>query len=50
MIFDDYNNNVAAIVIASNYDNIEAGEIGLPISDNNLVLPCGIYGKWESND
>ncbi len=24
---------------------IETGEIGLPISDNNLVLPCGIYGK-----
>ena len=29
---------------------IEAGEIGLPITDNNLVLPCGIYGRWEEND
>ena len=29
---------------------IEAGEIGLPITDNNLVLPCGIYGRWEQND
>jgi len=29
-IFDDYNNNVAAIVIASNYDNIEAGETFYP--------------------
>lgn len=26
---------------------IDAGEIGLPITQNNLVLPCGIYGRWE---
>ena len=26
-------------------DNIETGEIGLPITENNLVLPCGIYGR-----
>ena len=25
--------------------HIETGEIGLPISENDLVLPCGIYGK-----
>lgn len=24
---------------------IETGEIGLPTSENNLLLPCGIYGK-----
>ena len=24
---------------------IETGEIGLPIKEDNLVLPCGIYGK-----
>ena len=27
--------------------NVSAGEIGLPITDNNLVLPCGLYGLWE---
>ena len=27
--------------------NVSEGEIGLPITDNNLVLPCGIYGLWE---
>lgn len=27
---------------------VSSGEIGLPITDNNLVLPCGIYGRWES--
>ncbi|MCI8352404.1 MAG: SAM-dependent methyltransferase [Clostridia bacterium] len=25
----------------------EAGEIGLPMSKSSLVLPCGIYGRWE---
>jgi len=29
--------------------NIETGEIGLPVSENNLVLPCGIYGKINKN-
>lgn len=26
---------------------IETGEIGLPITRDNLILPCGIYGLWE---
>ena len=25
----------------------EAGEIGLPMENSNLILPCGIYGRWE---
>jgi len=25
-----------------------SGEIGLPMSNSNLVLPCGIYARWES--
>ena len=29
---------------------VDAGEVGLPISAHDLVLPCGIYGRWESND
>ena len=29
---------------------ISDGEVGIPISENNLVLPCGIYGRWESNE
>lgn len=27
---------------------ISAGEIGLPMSNSNLILPCGIYGRWEN--
>ena len=26
---------------------IEAGEIGLPMENSKLILPCGIYGRWE---
>ncbi len=24
------------------------GEIGLPMTNSDLILPCGIYGRWES--
>ena len=27
---------------------ITSGEIGLPMKDSKLVLPCGIYGRWEN--
>lgn len=29
---------------------VDAGEIGLPITKNGLILPCGIYGRWVDND
>ena len=29
---------------------VDSGEIGLPITKNNMVLPCGIYGRWQCND
>lgn len=29
---------------------VDAGEVGLPITNNNLILPCGIYGRYISND
>ena len=25
---------------------VEAGEVGLPVSSNSLVLPCGAAGRW----
>ncbi len=25
----------------------DSGEIGIPMEDSNLALPCGIYGRWE---
>ena len=27
---------------------ISCGEIGLPMVNSSLILPCGIYGRWES--
>lgn len=29
---------------------ISSGEVGLPMKDSNLILPCGIYGLWESGE
>ena len=28
--------------------SFSSGEIGIPMSSSDLVLPCGIYAKWES--
>ena len=30
--------------------NISCGEIGIPIANSDIILPCGIYGRWESNE
>jgi 23S rRNA (cytosine1962-C5)-methyltransferase len=27
---------------------LDCGEIGLPITRSGMALPCGIYGRWES--
>ena len=44
--------NILKTTLLPLYPNgkIDAGEVGLPITKDNLVLPCGIYGRWESND
>ena len=36
-------NNILSLTFKGN--KVETGEIGLPIEEDNLVLPCGIYGK-----
>lgn len=28
---------------------ISAGEVGLPVRETSIVLPCGIYARWESD-
>lgn len=25
---------------------VDAGEVGLPVTSNGLVLPCGAAGRW----
>ena len=27
---------------------VTSGEVGLPMENSELVLPCGIYGRWEA--
>jgi len=27
---------------------ISSGEVGIPVSSTGLVLPCGIFGRWEA--
>ena len=40
--------NVLTMTIVRKYGGIaEADEIGLPMSSNGLVLPCGISGRWK---
>ena len=42
--------NILKTTLLKDYPNgsIETGEIGLPITRDNLILPCGIYGLWEN--
>ena len=36
-------NNILSLTFKDSH--VETGEIGLPVTENNLILPCGIYGK-----
>lgn len=43
--------NILELTINRKYTgSITSGEVGLPITSCGLVLPCGIYGRWESNE
>ena len=35
-------------VLKKHKGKLESGEIGLPMENSNLILPCGIYGKWTN--
>lgn len=40
--------NILNITINRKYNGrVTSGEVGLPMKDSNLILPCGIYGLWE---
>ena len=41
--------NILHLNISKKYGGkVENGEIGLPMTNSKLILPCGIYGRWES--
>jgi 23S rRNA (cytosine1962-C5)-methyltransferase len=40
--------NILKMQMQKNYGGkVEAGEVGLPVKASGLILPCGIYGRWE---
>ena len=39
--------NILKINLKQYSGKITAGEIGLPMKNSDLVLPCGIFGRWE---
>ena len=40
--------NILNITINKKYKGtVTNGELGLPIENSDLILPCGIYGRWE---
>lgn len=41
--------NILDLTVGKLFDGkLESGEIGLPMENSKLILPCGIYGRWES--
>lgn len=41
--------NLLNLTIAKQHKGkVSHGEIGLPMTNSRLILPCGIYGRWES--
>ena len=42
--------NVLKQTVLKKFPNgqVDCDEIGLPIENTKLVLPCGVYGRWES--
>ena len=40
--------NILKVTVQKEYTGVvSSGEIGLPMTNSSLVLPCGIYGRWE---
>ena len=40
--------NLLELNMKKHLGKITSGEIGLPMKNSKLVLPCGIYGRWEN--
>ncbi len=39
--------NILYLNLKNQKGKIHSGEIGLPMKNSELVLPCGIFGRWE---
>ncbi len=40
--------NILRLTIGKTHKGkVSSGELGLPMTDSKLILPCGIYARWE---
>lgn len=40
--------NILELTVGKKYKGKQnSGEVGLPMKDSKLILPCGIYARWE---
>ncbi len=53
-LINSYTTGISSTVLANllrlnikKKGKISSGEIGLPMTGSSLILPCGIYGRWE---
>ena len=43
--------NVLNLTVNKKYNGlVTSGEVGLKMENSNLILPCGIYGRWEKDE
>ncbi|MBN2040067.1 MAG: class I SAM-dependent methyltransferase [Spirochaetes bacterium] len=42
--------NILSLIVQNKFGGtVNTGEIGLPIKESGLNLPCGLFGRWEMN-
>ena len=40
--------NILRLTVGKKYDGfISSDELGIKTMDKNIILPCGIYARWE---
>jgi 23S rRNA (cytosine1962-C5)-methyltransferase len=42
--------NLLLHLLRGSHGKISSGEVGLPIGDSEMVLPCGTFARWESRE
>ena len=54
-LINSYTTGISSTVLANilrlnikKQGKISCGEVGLPMKDSMLILPCGIYARWET--
>ena len=54
-LINSYTTGISSMVLENilklnikNKGKFSNGEIGIPMQNSSLVLPCGIYGRWEA--